>query len=391
MKKPPVIAMGLMSGTSVDGIDASIVKINGKAPDELLFHRQFPYAPKVRQEILSVIHDPSIKLEDFTRLHYEIGSAFADAAEQALQSAKKILKRGQGVNVIGAHGQTVFHGPEGRRTLQIGEASLIVARTGLTTVSDFRTADTALGGEGAPLLPYYHRQLFAKKAAKGVAVHNLGGISNYTYMGPKNSLFALDTGPANCLLDVAIQKLSQGKLRYDEGGKLASSGQVDQKILSRLMEHPEVRAFRKKPAPKSSGRELFSAQFLEQALTGNSLVRPENLLRTLSEFTVALILESYRAEILERKRPLREVILAGGGTKNTFLLSLLRERMPSVKFHTMEERGWNSQALESQAFATFAWLALLGRAITFPSTTGAKLPAICGKISPGENWASLTR
>jgi len=388
MKKFPVIALGLMSGTSVDGIDASLVKL-GEKEDELLLHLQTPFEPELRTRILSLIHNPETRLPDFMRLHYEIGDAFALAAELALKAAKSKLK-GKPVSVIGSHGQAVFHDPAGHRTLQIGEASLIAARTGLTTISDFRTADTAMGGEGAPLLPYYHRRLFARKASKGIAVHNLGGISNFTYVGPKGALFALDTGPANCLLDAAIQQRSGGKTRFDEGGQRARAGKVVQKLLEFLLERPDVRAFRMKLAPKSSGRELFSANLVADALNSHGNIRDENLLRTLTEFSVELIAECYRSEILAKKLPLDEVIFAGGGTGNAFLLSLLRDRFPQVRFSQMEDHGWNSQALESQAFAAYAWLALLGKPITFPSTTGTRRPAICGKISPGANWAKLT-
>lgn len=387
----PLYAIGLMSGTSVDSVDAALIAIEGKK-DQLLTHAQFPYPPKLRAEILELIRTPSVELPTLTRIHYEIGQAFANATLQLLESAqsKKLLKKGK-VSWIGSHGQTVFHDPEGPRTLQIGESAVIAARTGITTVSDFRAADTAAGGDGAPLLPYYHRRLFQSKAAKGVAVHNLGGISNYTYLGPKAKIFALDTGPANCLIDGAMQKLSGGKKNFDEGGSEARAGKLSRELLRSLLERPSILEFRKKPAPKSTGRELFSPRLLEAAMNEFSHLPPADLLHTLTHFTAELIAESYESEILRRKLPLSTVVLAGGGARNGFLRSLLQARFPKIKFATMEDFGFDAQALEAQAFAYYSYLAWCGQPITSASTTGVKTNVICGKITPGKNWATLPR
>jgi len=376
MKK--IFTLGLMSGTSVDAIDASLLLSEGKH-DALLLHLQFPYQAALRREILSLAQDPRLNLEELTRLHYKIGAAFAAAAEKTIKLAlkKNLLPSRKALCAIGCHGQTIYHSPAEKRTLQIGEAALVPALTGITTVSDFRAADTAAGGEGAPLLPYYHRRLFASRAKAGLAVHNLGGISNFTYVGPGGVILALDTGPANCLLDGAIQ---EGRsLPFDKGGALAASGKVNPALLAFLKNHPSVAAFRRKKAPKSTGRELFSPQLLSAAVKAHPSPLPD-LLRTLTEFTVDLIVDSYEREVL-RHHPLKTVVIAGGGAKNAFLLSTLSARMPAVNFCTMEDVGWNSQALESQAFGYFAWMALAGIPLTFPSTTGAAEAVICGKIS----------
>ncbi|MGZ3693208.1 MAG: anhydro-N-acetylmuramic acid kinase [Bdellovibrionota bacterium] len=382
--------LGLMSGTSVDSIDASLIAI-GKKADKLLLHTQHEFPKKLREDILEIIRTPSAPLDSFTKLHYEIGSAFADAAVKAIAEAKKRKLCAKGPDLIGSHGQTVFHDPIGKRTLQIGEASIIAARTGITTVADFRAADTAVGGEGAPLLPYYHRRLFEGQSKQGIAIHNLGGISNYTYIGPKKKLFALDTGPANCLLDGAIQIFSGGEKSFDENGALASTGRLSPEMLRYLLEQRDIAAFRKLRAPKSTGRELFSPRVLETAMKEYSHLAAEDVLATLAHFTVELIADSYEAEIMKRKLPLRTVVVAGGGARNSFLLSLLGTRFPKVKFQTMEDYGHSAQALESQAFAYYAFLAYTGATITFPTTTGAKAPMICGKISPGKNWLNLQR
>ncbi|MGE3260573.1 MAG: anhydro-N-acetylmuramic acid kinase [Bacteriovoracia bacterium] len=380
--------LGLMSGTSVDSIDASLISVGPKA-DQLLLHTQYEYPKKLRQEILELIRTPSTSLEGLTRVHYEIGAAFAEAASIAIETAKKKKICVKGPDLIGSHGQTVFHDPAGKRTLQIGEASLISARTGITTVADFRSADTAAGGEGAPLLPLYHHRLFRQEEKHGIAIHNLGGISNYTYLGPKGKIFALDTGPANCLLDGAIQKFTSGGKSFDEKGNIARSGKLSEELLRSLLEEGEVAAFRKLGAPKSTGRELFSPRLLEAKLTQFSRLSPPDVLRTLAQFTVELIADSYESEIVKRKLPLRTVVIAGGGAKNSFLLSLLEQRFPKVKFRTMEDFGHSAQALESQAFAYYAYLTLQGRPLTYPTTTGAEESVICGKISPGKNWKKI--
>lgn len=384
----PVITLGLMSGTSVDGIDASLVLHKG-GEDHLLLHLQDPYPKELREDLLALVRTPTLSLETFTRLHYQVGEAFAATALRAIKAAKakKFLKAPP--LVIGAHGQTVFHHPEAKRTLQIGEGSIIALRTGVTTVSDFRVADTAVGGEGAPLLPFYHRRLFGKDAKQGLAVHNLGGISNYTYLGPKGKMFALDTGPANCLLDGAMQKLSEGRARYDESGALARLGRVSPELLRTLNEFPGVKKFRARSAPKSTGRELFSPRMLETAMDEHNHLLPEDLLRTLAQFTVDLIAESYERDILKKRLPLATIVLAGGGAKNAFLLLLLQQRFPKVNFLTMEDYALSSQALESQAFGFFALCALRGEPITGASTTGAETDVICGKISPGANWGRI--
>jgi len=371
-----------MSGTSVDAIDASLIVING-AKDELLLHEQFPFEKSLRDRILSLVQNPETRLDKFARLHHEIGEAFGKAAELTIRSAlkKRLLKSRKKIAAIGFHGQTIFHDPEEKRSLQIGEAALISARTGITTVSDFRSGDTALGGEGAPLLPFYHRRLFGSQARSGIAIHNLGGISNFTYIGPKSRIFALDTGPANCLLDGAIQVISSDKYAFDENGAIAALGRLSIELLSSLKNRPEIEAFRKKSSPKSTGRELFSPQMLQEVMRDHSHLRVEDTLFTLTQFTVDLILESYEREIFKKRLPLKKVVFAGGGARNGFLLSQLHKAMPKVEFATMEDYGWNSQALESQAFAFYAWKALKGEPITFPSTTGTKKPAICGKVS----------
>ena len=366
-----------MSGTSVDSIDAALVAIKPSG-DKLLLHYQQEYPKVLREEILRLIRDWNAPLEKITRLHYEIGEAFADCARNALVQAKK-QKLSTKVVAIGSHGQTVFHNAQTKQTLQIGEAAIIAARTGHTVISDFRVADTAVGGEGAPLLPLYHQRLFAKE--KGLAVHNLGGISNFTYLGPKKKIFALDTGPANCLADAAIQRLSQGKQNFDAHGSLAAKGKIRGEILAYLTKSPGVASFREKPLPKSTGRELFSNLLCEEVLKQFSSYPVEDILASLLEFSVELMSEAYERFVLKEKLPLTRVVFCGGGSKNPYLLGRFQLRFPKVKIQTLEDYSLSSQAVESQAFAFFAHQCLQKKPITLASTTGAQRPAICGKIS----------
>ncbi len=384
------LSLGLMSGTSVDGIDAVLLHSEAKK-DHVLFHEQFEYPAALRSDILSLIGSLETSLSNFTRIHYAIGDAFATAAEKTIKAAlkKKILPKQKDLLLIGSHGQTVFHHPEEKRTLQIGEASLIAARTGITTVSDFRVADTAAGGEGAPLLPLYHQRLFRDEAKRGISIHNLGGISNFTYLGPKQKIFALDTGPANCLIDLFIQRISSGAKKFDENGTMARSGKLLPEVLEFLLQQDDIKKFHALPAPKSTGRELFSKSLLEklgQKFPGKA---DADILRTLLQFSVRLILDNYQRLVLKKKLPLEEIVFCGGGTGNSYLLSLLQEELPTVEFRTMEDYGLSSQALEAQAFAYFALAALAGESISHPQTTGVKQAVICGKISPGENWKQL--
>lgn len=379
--------LGIMSGTSADGIDTALV-LHNNDQDHLVLHEQHSYPPKTRQAVHDLIKTQTTSLAKLTAAHYLVGQAFADAAAKTIEFArkKKFLKAKDSLRAIGSHGQTVFHHPETKRTLQIGEASLIAAATGITTVSDFRMADTAVGGEGAPLLPAYHKRLLKAEAKRGIAVHNLGGISNFTYLGPKNTIFALDTGPANCLLDVAIQRLSHGKMTFDESGKIAAGGNVNDAQLDWLLRQPGVPEFLARPAPKSTGRELFTVALTEAFLERNREISENDVMATLTEFSVELMKRAYHRFVIGKNLPLREIIFCGGGVQNEFLLSRVQAVLPELDIRTMEDYGWNSQALEAQAFGYFAACALDGTPITLPATTGCKVPAVCGKISPGAGW-----
>lgn len=365
----------------MDGIDA-VLMLSQKNKDTLLLHRQFAYPKELRDDLLAVLKNFQISLEKFTTLHYAVGNAFAEAALSTLKEAKqKKLLPAKAALLIGSHGQTVFHNPDRKETLQIGEGAIIAARTGITTVSDFRMADTAAGGEGAPLLPFYHQRLFAEKSKTGVAVHNLGGISNFTYLGPKGKIFSLDTGPANCLLDAAIQKLSSGKFSFDENGAFAAKGTIHRNALDFLLSQEDVHKFVLKPAPKSTGRELFSMQLLEKFLQQFRNLTLEDTLATLTAFSVETIRVAYYEFVQQKKLPLKEIIFCGGGSMNAHLVSELQKCFPMIRMSSVDSHGIKAQAMEAQAFGFYAWMAMEKKPITFASTTGCKQSAVCGKIS----------
>lgn len=398
--------IGLMSGTSADGIDASLISVvaeAGRAEVRLIAHRPFPFPPSLRARILrlSEVSPPpggpaGQSTADLAVLHYELGERFAAAAAGVTGGAGVGLS---GVSAVGSHGQTVCHRPplgprRARATLQIGEAAVIAERTGVTTVADFRPADVAAGGLGAPLTPYAHGLLFSRPD-RPVLVVNLGGIANVTWIPPArrpddpeslSGLRGFDTGPANMMLDAAVRRFSRGRMAYDPGGHMASRGAVEEKLLCHLMGHPFVR---RKP-PKATGREDFGAHFLADAaraflgLRGRKGVRfgsPAfcDFLATLATFTT----RSIGKQVKRFLPPFGEAVVCGGGARNDVLMRGLRAEFPEAEVVPSDERGIPANAVEAVSFALLARAALLGVPANVPGITGARRPVILGKIVPG--------
>lgn len=387
--KESALCLGLMSGTSMDAIDAALVRVSAQG-DELIHHTQSPYPASLRKELLGLLEKYEGGIEQMARLHKAVGEAFAIAGARCLKEAGK-KARGR-LAVIGSHGQTIFHKPQEGLTWQLGEAAVISAQLGATVVSDFRVADMAAGGEGAPLLPWYHRRLFPKR--KGVSVHNLGGISNFTYLGKKaDDIFGCDTGPANCLVDPAISRLTNGRETFDKNGRMAAKGKPRAELLEFLGAHPAIRHFREKAPPKSTGRELFSQHLVNECfeIARQHNLSPEDMICTLTHFTAETILEAYERWVKAKKLPLEEIVFCGGGANNSYLLSLVRAGLPKVKVTRLEEHGHSAQALEAQAFAVFGWMALKGKPVSCPAVTGAAYPVVCGKITPALGGDSIRR
>jgi anhydro-N-acetylmuramic acid kinase len=391
-----MFSIGLMSGTSMDGIDAVLCQ-HKKNHDQTLAHIKLSYPKAIERELRARIFHYDEKLaqplESLADLHWQVGDVFARATKKLLQHAysKKILKKTEQKILIGSHGQTIYHAPDDGVTWQIGESAKILSATGITTVSDFRAADVAAGGQGAPLLPWYHRRIISQLSDRGIAIHNMGGISNFTYCH-KSTLIAFDTGPANCMLDTAIQVLTNGKRQMDLNGREALRGFAHLSLLQWLKDRPAVKKYRRLAAPKSTGRELFShdltLQFLEKAERQHLSLADS--LATLTVFSADLMAEAYERFILKQNLPLKEIYVAGGGAKNAALLQALELRLPEgTQVKSLTTLGIDPQVIEAQAFGYFAWCAVAGLPITMASTTGLKQPIICGKISPGKNWRTV--
>lgn len=376
--------VGLMSGTSVDGIDAALVEIHGEGETlraELQAYVERPFPPDVRAEVLAACEAGST--EQLCRLNFRLGELFAEAALAVIAQAGLTLEE---VDLIGSHGQTVYHLPPtagvSGASLQLGEPSVIAERTGLTTVAEFRYRDLAAGGHGAPLVPYVDFLLF-RHPRRGRVVQNIGGIANFTYLPPGadwTQVLAGDTGPGNMVIDAATSLLTGGAYPCDVNGCRAAAGQVDEEWLTELLAHP----FLALPPPKSTGREMFGRRFAEEAVAEGLRRRrtAPDILATLTAFTAASIVLHYD-RFVRPCGPLDEVILCGGGRYNPTLRRMLQERLPGVALRTLEELGLSSRAKEAMSFAILAHQTILGRPNNVPRATGARHPVVLGKIVPG--------
>lgn len=367
------LAIGLMSGTSADGVSLALTDF-AENDFELLAYKTYAYPKDIRRYLRSPLN---LKSADISRLNFLLGRYYAALVLKFLKKFKIPLKA---VSVIGSHGHTLYHGPNDRpwNTLQIGEPCLIAEKTGIPVVADFRPRDIAAGGEGAPLIPFFDQFFFAKD--EPIAMQNIGGMANVTITGKNQPLLAFDNGPGNCLIDWAIQKLSGGKKRYDENGKLAARGVIQMPLVWQMMEHPY---FKQKP-PKSTGRELFNEKFLPRALLRHS---PEDIIATLTYFTAFAIQQSIQE--FSPKKPVK-MLVSGGGALNRTLMHYLRLLFAPAPVDSVEKYGFPAQAKEPVAFAFFALRALQGKTNHWPQGTGAKKARVLGKIIPGKTaWKIL--
>jgi anhydro-N-acetylmuramic acid kinase len=386
---PTQTLIGLMSGTSHDGIDAALVDISfarKRFQIQQRAFRSFPYSVPVRERLLQLSQGASVDAGEVAQVNVLLGELFAKAALKLCQAAKISL---DSVAAIGSHGHTIYHRPRQRpgagSTLQIGEPAVIAAQTGITTVADFRPADVAMGGEGAPLVPYVHYFLF-HQPGRSVAVHNVGGIANLTYLPAKQDLdgvLAFDTGPGNMVIDGAVQAVSGGKKLYDKDGRLARAGTADTRLLSKLLRNPY---FRRQP-PKSTGREEFGEAYIQQFLEKAVQLSAEDTVATATALTVESMARAYRNFVCPRG-PLDEILLTGGGSLNSVLREQLAQALPEVQMRTLEEIGFESQALEALAFAVLAYATLHGMPSNVIGATGARSPVVLGKVVPGRNYRS---
>ncbi len=381
--------VGLMSGTSMDGIDAAVVEISGRSPRptfKLVAFQTTPYSESLRKRLLRLASGAVLPVTETCRLNARLGEEFAAAALRIIRRAG--VARAS-VGLIGSHGQTVCHLPEPERegrwrlrsTLQLGEPSIIAERTGIATMADFRPRDQAAGGHGAPLTPLLHDVLF-RHPTRGRVVVNIGGISNLTYLKPgggPESILAFDSGPGNMLLDAIVSERTRGRLAMDAHGRLAGRGRLCRPLLARLMAHPYLH---RRP-PKTTGREAFGLPAM-RARFGRywTTLSTADLLATATAFTaesIALHCERF----IRGRGPIADVIVGGGGSRNPIIMRQLQAALPAARVSMMEVHGYDSRAVEAMAFALLAYEAVQGRANNVPAATGAARPVVMGKLLPG--------
>jgi anhydro-N-acetylmuramic acid kinase len=384
--------IGLMSGTSADAVDAVLVDVvrrDRRPRITTLAFASLPYARPLQQRILDLsLHG---RVGDICHMNMYLGELFAKAA---LLVIRKAGRRPSDIDLIGSHGQTIHHLPQGirepgvglvRSTLQIGEAAVIAERTGITTVANFRSRDLAAGGEGAPLVPYAHAVAFGH-ARRGRLVVNIGGISNVTYLPPGggvSELRAFDTGPGNMVLDAIVREVSKGKRSYDAGGQWARRGTVNRSLLTDLMAHP----FLARRPPKSTGREEFGASFVGGLLAKQRKARlsTEDLLATCAAWTAEAIGSSRRWVT----GAIDDVIVGGGGVYNRAVMGSLRQVFAPAPVSAFDDWGWDSKAFEATAFALLAYDTYQGQCTNVPQVTGARHPVLLGSVVPGRPGSSM--
>lgn len=372
----PMLVIGLMSGTSVDGIDSALVKINPDLTLEFIDGLVFSFPENIKDAIYSMFQDkPAIK--DICWLNFVLGEYFAQAA---LDVVKKAGLKPEDVDLIGSHGQTIYHFPTDEKindfskksTLQIGESSIIAERTGITTVSDFRPRDIAADGEGAPLVCYADKLLFTGETPR--AIQNIGGMANVTVISPECEVFAFDTGPGNVLIDFFTQKFFDKS--YDKDGLIALSGQIDEKWLDYLMQNPYYTLH----PPKTTGREYFSATYAEEILS-NAPQNPNDIIATTTALTAKSISKSYK-DFIFPKTQIKELVLGGGGAYNPALIGLLNKYFDNkITIKTHEDFGISNKFKEAIAFALLAYTSYYNIPNNIKTCTGAKKDVVLGKIT----------
>jgi len=383
--------IGLMSGTSVDGIDAALVDIAGTDWDlkvELLAGATYPYPPDLRQQILAVCGGAALSMAELAELDDAIALVFAQAA-QNIQIGRAPTE------LIGSHGQTIYHRPReesrggrGRFTqlgysLQLGRGELIAYLSGIPCVSNFRSDDIAAGGQGAPLVPKVDAYLLSHPQVSR-CVQNIGGIGNVAYLptvGDKSlweqQIRGWDTGPGNTLLDLAVQYLSNGAKTYDQDGRTAATGTPCWMLVEQWLQQD----YFQQPPPKSTGREQFGSQYLHQCLAQAETYKlsPSDLLATLTELTVASIIHSYHTFLPQLPE---QVLLCGGGSRNLYLKHRIEAQLESVQVLTTDEVGLNADFKEAIAFAVLAYWRELGIPGNLPQVTGASKAVLLGDVHP---------
>ena len=365
--------IGLMSGTSCDAIDAAAADLWLDGDTLVLTPLGLvsqSYPDELRTTLAASLPPAGTTMEQVCRLDTAVGQAFGELAERA--NAELCDGRAE---LIASHGQTVFHwvdGDEVRGTLQIGQPAWIAERTGCTVVSDFRPRDVAAGGQGAPLVSAFDVLWLRGRPGTSVAL-NLGGIANITVAGTGRDPVAFDTGPANALIDAAVKERTAGAMSFDRDGEMAAAGSVDADLLARLLADP----YYGRPAPKTTGKELFLLQYLTQMLSHLPSIADQDVIATLTALTARTVADAARSA------GATEVIASGGGAMNLTLMAMLRQELADVTLLTSDELGLPSAAKEAYAFAVLGFCTAHGLPGTIASCTGARHPSVLGSLTPG--------
>ncbi|MDI1309055.1 MAG: anhydro-N-acetylmuramic acid kinase [Methylotenera sp.] len=357
--------IGLMSGTSLDGVDVALVEFGNPQQPNVLQTHFLAYPPELRTQILALQHPTKNELETTAILANKLAMLYADAVNQLLTIATLSPDK---ITAIGCHGQTIRHRPELGFTLQIGNPALLAELTGITVVADFRSRDIAAGGQGAPLVPAFHQAIFAHPQLNR-AVINIGGIANITYLASNSDLIGFDSGPGNMLLDAWIKQ--HKNLNYDANGAWARTGKLIAPLLSAMLAEPYLALM----PPKSTGRDLFNDAWLAEHLVDNHYA-PEDVAFTLVSFTAHTIHQA----LLQHCLGVDEVYVCGGGAHNTLLMQQLQSLLGEIKIETTNQLGIGIDWVEAIAFAWLAKLCLNQQTASLPEVTGAKGARILGAI-----------
>lgn len=350
--------IGVMSGTSMDAVDTVLVEINHGKPKLLMAH-SYPFPPELKNELLDIATGNPTNLEQVGVLDRKLGYLFANAVNTLLSNS---YYQSNQITAIGNHGQTVYHQPNGKHpfTMQLGDANIIAVQTGINTIADFRRKDIALGGQGAPLVPAFHQEIFPVRDS-AIVVLNIGGIANISVLRPNHDVIGYDTGPGNMLMDAWCHDVFG--LKYDKDAEIAEHGKVHQELLKRLLND----VYFQLPPPKSTGRELFNLSWLRRQI-GELLISKQDIMRTLCEFTALTIsaeVERYRAG----NHP--ALLVCGGGVRNPLLMERLAELLPIWQVRATDEEGIDSDNMEAIAFAWLAYRRVHNLPSNLPDVTGA--------------------
>ena len=364
--------IGLMSGTSLDGIDIALIEFDDHHLIKLIAADCFPMPFELREQLLAICTSKQTTLQQLGETDAQLGHIYANTVNTLLE--KHQIDR-QTIGAIGCHGQTIYHSPSGKYpfTMQIGDANIIAAKTGITTIADFRRKDMAFGGQGAPLVPAIHQELFASPT-KNIVVLNIGGISNFTILFPNQMVTGYDTGPGNLLLDSWTQQHLHKP--YDQDAMWAKSGKVNQELLKHLLDEKYFH----QPAPKSTGRELFNLSWLNRKLMPFKL-SPQDIQATLVDFTVISVTHELEKLSFDQSLPC-ELLVCGGGAKNPLIMQRFKEQLPDWTVASTTERGVDVDYVEAMAFAWLAYQRLHNLPGNIPAVTGASKSVSLGVIYP---------